>query len=76
MGQKRLPLGSGIRHVRAFERFDWVHARTKGDHAILEKPGYEATLSIPLHKELDRRLLAGLLKAAGVTEDEYLAAYK
>lgn len=81
MGQKNLPLAGGERHAKAFERLGWTQVRkTKGKnpHIIMEKPGHRSTLSIPVHKGRDvkRDLLAGLLKDVGVSEDEYLRAFK
>lgn len=51
MGQKDLPLGPGSKHVKAFERLGWLVARDGKGHTILEKPGHEAHLSVPNHKE-------------------------
>lgn len=77
MGQKDLPLASGEEHCRAFERAGWVLSRkTKGrrgknPHFILEKEGVEATLSIPRHDEVKRRLLQRQIQLAGLTERDY-----
>jgi hypothetical protein len=40
---------------------------------ILTKPGYFINLSIPDHRELDRGLLRGLIRDAGLTTDEFSA---
>lgn len=81
MGLSNLPLAGGEDHEKAFTRLGWTRDRaTKGrnPHIILVKPGAPATLSIPNHKGKDvkRVLIAKLIKAAGVTEAEYLAAFK
>lgn len=39
---------------------------------ILVKPGVAVNLSIPDHRELDRGLLRGLIRDAGMTVDEFL----
>jgi predicted RNA binding protein YcfA (HicA-like mRNA interferase family) len=68
----RLPVVSGAEAVRRFERAGWVIARRKGSHVLLTRAGVPATLSIPQHPELDRGLLRALIRAAGVTVDEFV----
>ena len=72
----RLPLISGLVARKAFVRLGWEYRHSTGSHMILEKPGQEATLSIPNHKELGRGLLKALIRASGSTEAEFLAALK
>ena len=67
----RLPVVSGKQAVRAFERDGWVIVRRKGSHVALEKVGHPLTLAIPDHRELDRGTLRGLIKASGLTVDEF-----
>jgi predicted RNA binding protein YcfA (HicA-like mRNA interferase family) len=77
MGQKDLPLASGEEHARAFERRGWRRSRRKkGTHIILEKEGVEATLSIPRHNEVKRRLIQKQVQVAGLTESDYLDAFR
>lgn len=59
--------------VRAFELFGWRVARS-GNHIILTKEGHAATLSIPNHKEIARGTLRSLIRSAGITVEEFLAA--
>ena len=40
---------------------------------ILTKQGVAANLSIPDHRELDRGLLRGLIRDAGMTVEEFVA---
>lgn len=40
---------------------------------ILVKPGVPTNLSVPDHRELDRGLLRGLIRDAGLTVEEFLA---
>ena len=40
---------------------------------ILVKPGVPANLSIPDHRELDRGLLRGLIRDAGLSVDQFIA---
>jgi predicted RNA binding protein YcfA (HicA-like mRNA interferase family) len=76
-----LPLASGERHPRAFERCGWERVREtsgKNPHIILERPGVRATLSIPNHKGKDvkRALLQKQIKLAGLTEQQYLDCFR
>ncbi len=81
MGQRDLPLASGLKHAQAFERCGWVRARmTTGNnpHIILVRDGHRATLSIPNHKgkDVSRALLQSQIKLAGLTEEEYLRCFR
>lgn len=70
----QIPLISGREVVRLFGQFDWQVARQRGSHIILVKQGARATLSVPDHKEVARGTLRGLIRAAGLTIDEFLEA--
>ena len=78
MGQSELPLASGAKHAKCFERCGWTlePRRGRGKHYILTKPGNPATLSIPDHVEVSRVLLAKQIVRAGLTIAEYLAKFK
>jgi len=45
-------LGSyrGEQVVKAFQRAGWTITRVRSSHVILEKEGFAATLSVPVHK--------------------------
>ncbi|MBS3810056.1 MAG: type II toxin-antitoxin system HicA family toxin [Desulfobacterales bacterium] len=60
--------------VRAFRNAGWTIARQKGSHVIMEKPGQEATLAIPVHKGRDvkRGTLRSLIKDAGMTIEDFI----
>jgi predicted RNA binding protein YcfA (HicA-like mRNA interferase family) len=47
---KQLGIYTGEQVVKAFIRAGWKITRQRGSHVILEKEGYEATLSVPVHK--------------------------
>lgn len=70
----RLPVISGREAVRAFERLGWAIARQRGSHIILTKEGSIASLSVPDHKEVAKGTLRGLIRAAGITVDEFVDA--
>ena len=65
---------SGAEVVRAFERLGWSVARQRGSHIILVKDGDRATLSVPNHREIAKGTLRSLIRAAGVTVEEFVAA--
>ena len=69
----RLPVISGAEAVKVFERAGWSLDRKRGSHVILVKEGHLATLSIPDHKELAKGTLRSLLRAAGLTAEEFLS---
>jgi predicted RNA binding protein YcfA (HicA-like mRNA interferase family) len=69
----QLPVVSGRAARKAFERDGWVFNRQRGSHMILTKPHLAVNLSIPDHRELDRGLLRGLIRDAGLSVDEFLA---
>jgi len=66
-----VPLISGRDVVRVFEKFGWQIARQRGSHIILVKDGARATLSVPDHKEVARGTLRALIRAAGLTAEEF-----
>jgi predicted RNA binding protein YcfA (HicA-like mRNA interferase family) len=66
-----LPVLSGRKAVRAFEKLGWQIARQRGSHIIMVKEGEMTTLSIPDHKEVARGPLRSLIRSAGVTLDEF-----
>jgi len=68
---KRVKLCSGAAAVRKLERAGWSVARQKGSHVMLTKPGYQWTLSVPLHDELGPGLLRKLIRQAGLTAEEF-----
>lgn len=70
----QVPLMSGRDVVRVFEQFGWQIARQRGSHIILIKEGARATLSVPDHKEVARGTLRSLIRATGLTVDEFIQA--
>jgi predicted RNA binding protein YcfA (HicA-like mRNA interferase family) len=66
-----LPVVSGRAARAAFERLGWIFRRQTGSHMILTRPGHLASLSIPDHRELAPGTLRKLIRAAGITVDEF-----
>jgi len=69
----KLPVVSGADAVKAFQRDVWRIDRQKGSHVVLLKPGYLASLSVPLHSELAAGTLRALIRAAGLNIEEFAA---
>lgn len=65
------PVVSGAEAVRAFQRAGWRVDRQRGSHVVLLKPGYVASLSVPQHPELAPGTLRALLRAAGLSVQEF-----
>jgi len=63
---------SGKEAVKAFERAGWTVMGQVGSHSVITKQGERANLSVPQHKELSIGLLRALIRAAGMTVDEFL----
>jgi predicted RNA binding protein YcfA (HicA-like mRNA interferase family) len=66
-----LPVLSGRKAIRAFEKLGWEVVRQRGSHVIMVKEGEITTLSIPDHKELAKGTLRSLIRSAGITVDEF-----
>ena len=69
----RLPVVSGAEVVRAFERNGWRVDRQRGSHVILVRSGHIASLSVPQHREIAPGTLRSLIRAAGISVEEFLA---
>jgi predicted RNA binding protein YcfA (HicA-like mRNA interferase family) len=66
------PLLSGRDCVSALSRLGYVQTRQRGSHVRLECRG-RAPLTVPMHGELDRGTLRAIIKAAGLTVEEFVA---
>jgi len=69
-----LPVASGREARRAFERCGWLFRRQHGSHMILTKDGSLVSLSIPDHRELAPGTLRKLIRLAGLSVEEFIAA--
>ena len=67
-----LPNLSGKAVVKAFERGGWEKARQRGSHVVMVKDGSMATLSVPDHKEVAKGTLRSLIRASGLSVDEFI----
>jgi predicted RNA binding protein YcfA (HicA-like mRNA interferase family) len=65
----KLPSVSGAEAVKALVRLGFVLRRQKGSHAILRR-GSQGCV-VPMHREINQGTLRGVLKQAGVTDEEF-----
>ena len=68
----KLPVLSGAEVVKMLERLAFEQVRQRGSHVIMRR-GSAGTV-VPLHKELKTGTLAGIIRQAGLTQDEFLKA--
>lgn len=69
-----LPVMSGREVVRVFEEFGWEVVRQTGSHMIMTKDEELVTLSVPDHRDVAKGTLRSLIRNAGLTVDEFVAA--
>jgi predicted RNA binding protein YcfA (HicA-like mRNA interferase family) len=67
---ERLPVVSGNDLVKALGKRGWVAVRQRGSHVRLKHPERTNALVVPLHRELKRGTLAGILRDAGMDPNE------
>lgn len=68
----KLPHVSGREVVRALEWLGFAVLRQKGSHIILRRGSSGCV--VPDHRELKLGTLSGVLKQAGVSQEEFLRA--
>ena len=67
-----LPNVSGAEAVRALQKLGFIVARQKGSHIILRRGSVGCV--VPNHRELKSGTLSGVLKQAGISVEEFVAA--
>jgi len=68
----KLPGVSGKEARRAFERLGFVFKRQRGSHVILRRGNRGCV--VPMHREINRGTLKGILEQAGVSVEEFVDA--
>ena len=68
-----LPVCSGTEVIRALERLGFRVVRQRGSHVMLRKG--MAGCVVPLHRELKRGTLSGILRQAAVGAAEFINAF-
>jgi len=70
----RLPRVSGAEAVRALGRLGFVVARQRGSHIVMRRSASGCV--VPNHRELKTGTLAGVLKQAGVSVEDFMNALR
>jgi predicted RNA binding protein YcfA (HicA-like mRNA interferase family) len=70
----RLPVLSGQQTIRVLEKLGFVQVRQRGSHVVLRRGGTGCV--VPLHSQLKRGTLAGIIRQSGITPDEFVQAAK
>lgn len=68
----RFPVVSGRDAEKAFQRLGFHFERQVGSHRILVRIEPFGMASIPMHGEVKRGTLLGILRKAGVSREEFL----
>lgn len=66
----RQPVVSGERLIKALAKDGWAVVRQRGSHVRLKKSGRKNALVVPLHKEIRKGTLGGILRDADLSADE------
>jgi predicted RNA binding protein YcfA (HicA-like mRNA interferase family) len=61
---------SGERLIKALRKDGWEVVRQRGSHVRLKKRGRGHALVVPLHREIRRGTLAGILRDADLSADD------
>lgn len=71
----RLPRISGQEAIRVLEHLGFVQVRQRGSHVVLKKLAPEGTVgcTVPLSQQLAVGTLAGILRQAQITPEEFIA---
>jgi len=70
----KLPVLSGQDIVKALERLGFETIRQRGSHVVMRR-GSQGTV-VPLHKEVKTDTLAGIIRQAELSHDEFIKAIK
>jgi len=64
----KLPVLSGDELIKLLRKDGFIIVRLKGSHVSLQKGVYRTV--VPLHKELAKGTLLGILKQCGLSQDD------
>lgn len=70
----KLPVLSGTEVIKALEALGFTQVRHRGSHVVLRR-GAAGTV-VPLHRPVKTGTLAGILRQAGLSHDEFLGALR
>jgi predicted RNA binding protein YcfA (HicA-like mRNA interferase family) len=66
----RQPVVSGERLIKALGKDGWDFVRQRGSHVRLKKAGRKHALVVPLHREIRRGTLSGILRDADLSVED------
>ncbi len=75
----KLPIVSGKDIIKALSKKGYVHVRTSGSHAILNKLDDEKgkiTIPVPLHPELAKGTLKSIMRQVDLSLEELVELIK
>ena len=67
----KMPVVSGKETIKALSKIGYYIRDQKGSHAHMRHPT-KRPLTVPMHKEIDRGTLRAILKAAEISEKEFI----
>lgn len=69
----KLPAVNGKQVIAALEKEGWYVKRVRGSHHILRHPSIPDAIPVPVHgnREIKRGTLASILRAAGISREEF-----
>jgi predicted RNA binding protein YcfA (HicA-like mRNA interferase family) len=69
----KLPAVSGKQVIAALEKEGWYVKRVRGSHHVLRHPDIPDAIPVPVHgsRPIKRGTLASILRAAGISRDEF-----
>ena len=68
----KLPVVSGKECRKALGKLGFEEARQRGSHVVMRRG--ESGCVVPMHDEIKTGTLSGILKQAGVSVEEFIAA--
>ena len=69
-----LPHVSGSEAIRALEKLGFVVVRQRGSHVVLRRGASGCV--VPNNREIKIGTLSGVLKQAGISQEEFIAALR
>ncbi len=70
----KLPVVSGKEVIKVLSKMEFIHIRTTGSHAILNKitDKEKITIPVPLHQELAKGTLKSIMRQADMSLEDLL----
>lgn len=70
----KLPPVSGKQVIAALEKDGWYVKRIRGSHHVMRHPDIPDAIPVPVHgnRAIKRGTLSSILRAAGLSRDEFI----